>query len=39
MLAERDQWISAVGLLGWQREQDRRRAERLDRYRNRRKTA
>jgi hypothetical protein len=36
MLAERDEWISAVGLLGWQREQNRRRAERIARSRNRR---
>jgi hypothetical protein len=37
LAAERGDWLREVGLVGWQREQDRRRAARLERYRNQRK--
>jgi hypothetical protein len=37
LIADRDAWVRETGLLGWQREQDQRRAERLERYRNQRK--
>ena len=37
IIAEHAAWIREVGVLGWQREQDQRRAERLKRYRNQRK--
>jgi hypothetical protein len=33
LLAERSSWIKAVGLTGWRREQDRRRAQRLANHR------
>jgi hypothetical protein len=33
VLAERDRWIRAVGLIGWGAEQDRRRGERNARLR------
>jgi hypothetical protein len=33
LIAERAEWIQAVGTLGWQRELDRRRGERVQRWR------
>jgi hypothetical protein len=35
LIAERDNWIREVGLIGWQRELNGRRAARLTRYKRR----